>query len=98
MGADQLKVPSDQLVRGANQWQALSAGLTVTPPSPGQQFQPTAAAISAIDAAIAAATAACAARIQDTAARVISAAAGYANEDATGQAQIAGVAPSVQIA
>jgi hypothetical protein len=97
VGADQLKVPSDRLVQGANQWQTLSAGLTVAPPSPGQRFQPTAAAISAIDAAVAAATAACTARIQDTAARVISAAGGYANQDATGQAQIARVAPSGQI-
>ncbi|WP_077081852.1 hypothetical protein [Mycobacterium numidiamassiliense] len=88
-----LKVPSDQLQQAAVQWQRLSSGLTSAPPSPGQPYQPTTAAISAIDAAVGAGAAACTARIQDTAASVVSAAAGYANQDAAGQSQLGAVAP-----
>jgi hypothetical protein len=95
MGTSELKVPSDQLQQAASQWQSVSSGLTSTPPSPGQPFQPTTAAICAIDAAIGLGATACTARIQDTAASVVSAAAGYASQDATGQGELAGVAPPV---
>lgn len=95
MGTNELKVPSDQLLQAASQWQGLSAGLATRAPSPGQPFQPTTVAISAIDAAIGVGTAACMARIQDTAAKVTSAAAGYANQDTSGQGQLAAVAPPV---
>jgi hypothetical protein len=88
MGTNELKVASDQLQRTATQWQGLSAGLTSAAPSAGQPFQPTTAAISAIDAAIGVGAAACAVRIQDTAAKVSSAAGGYANQDASGQGQL----------
>ncbi|WP_090601421.1 hypothetical protein [Mycobacterium lentiflavum] len=93
MGTNELDVPSDQLQLAASQWRGLGAGLTNAAPSPGQPFQPTTAAISAIDAAIGISAAACAARIQDTAAAVASAAAGYTNQDASGQGQLAAVAP-----
>jgi hypothetical protein len=62
MGTNELKVPSDQLLQAATQWQGLSAGFTSATPSPRQPFQPTTAAISAIDAAIGAGAAACVAR------------------------------------
>lgn len=87
-----LKVPSDQLRQAASQWQGLSSGLTGAPPSPGQPFQPTTAAISAIDSAVGVGAAACVARIEDTATGVVAAAAGYASQDATGQGELAGVA------
>jgi hypothetical protein len=95
MGTNELEVPSDQLLQAATQWQGLSAGLTSAAPSPGQPFQLTTAAISAIDAATGVGGAACMARIQDTAAKVTSAAAGYANQDASGQGELAAVAPQV---
>lgn len=93
MGPNEITVPSDQLRQAAVQWQALSSGLTSAAPSPGPQYQPTTAAIGAIDAAIGVGASACAARIQDTAAGVTSAATGYANQDITGQGQLAAVAP-----
>ncbi|BBX38913.1 hypothetical protein [Mycobacterium simiae] len=95
MGTNTLAVPSDQLLQAASQWQGLSAGLATTAPSPGQSFQPTTAAISAIDAAIGVGAAACMARIQDTAAKVTSAATGYANQDTRGRGQLGAVAPPV---
>lgn len=97
MGTDELKVPSDQLLQAATQWQGISAGLTSAAPSPGQPFQPTTAAIGAIDAATGVGAAACVARIQDTAAKVTSAAAGYTNQDAGGQGQLAAVVPVVMV-
>ncbi|OBA57318.1 hypothetical protein A5647_24195 [Mycobacterium sp. 1100029.7] len=97
MGTNELKVPCDQLLQAATRWQGLSAGLATTAPSPGLPFQPTTASISAIDAATGMGAAACAARIQDTAAKVMSAAAGYGNQDASGQGQLAAVAPVVMV-
>jgi hypothetical protein len=93
MGTNELKVPSDQLRQAAVQWQGLSSGLTSAAPSPGQPFQPTTAAVGAIDAAIGVGAAAATARLQDTAAAVMSAATGYTNQDITGQGQLAAVAP-----
>jgi hypothetical protein len=91
---NELKVLSDQLQQAATQWQGLGAGFRGTAaPWPGEPFEPTTAAITAIDAAIGVGAAACTARIQDTAAKVMSAAAGYTSQDATGQNQIAAVAP-----
>ncbi|OMC14957.1 hypothetical protein [Mycobacterium sp. SP-6446] len=96
MGSGGLRVVPPELQAMAAQWQGLSAGFTNTaPPSPGQPFQPTTAAISAIDAAIGVSAAACAARIQDTAAGVAAAASGYTGQDAAGQSQLGGVAPPV---
>lgn len=93
MGSDELNVPSDQLLQAASQWRGLNAGLATTAPSPGHPFQPTTAAINAIDAAIGKDAAACMARLQDTAARVTSSAAGYTTQDAGGQIQLAAVVP-----
>ncbi|MEE6139844.1 hypothetical protein SKC41_26400 [Mycobacterium sp. 050128] len=95
MGTNELKVPSDQLLQAAAQWRGLCAGLATTAPSPGQPFQPTTAAVGTIDAGIGMGSAACAVRIQDTAAKVTSAAAGYVNQDVSGQGQLAAVAPPV---
>ena len=55
---------SKQLLQVATQWQGLRAGFTSAAPSPGQPFQPTTAAISAIAAATGVGGAACMARIQ----------------------------------
>ncbi|CQD10605.1 hypothetical protein BN000_02190 [Mycobacterium europaeum] len=84
MGSDGLQVPLDQLAAMATQWQGLGAQLTATtPPSPGQPFQPTAAAVSSIDALISAAGATLAARIQETATGMTTAGANYGTQEAT---------------
>lgn len=95
MGTSEFKVPSEQLQQAATQWLSLSGGLRGSAPSPGQPFQPTTAAISAIDAAVGVASAACMARIQDTAGKISSAAAGYTKQDASGQSELAAVSPPV---
>ncbi|ABK68253.1 hypothetical protein MAV101_18325 [Mycobacterium avium subsp. hominissuis 101] len=92
VGSDELQVVLDQLRAAAGQWQGLSAQLAeVAPPSPGQPFQATTAAVSGVNAAIAVARAAFASRIQAEAARVTSAAADYANQEATGAGEMAAV-------
>lgn len=95
MGTTELEVPSDQLQQAAAQWQGLSARFESTPTPPGQLFQPTTAAISAIDAAIGVGAAACTSRIQSTASSVVTAAFGYNNQDASGQSELAAVTPQV---
>ncbi|WP_293313936.1 hypothetical protein [Mycobacterium sp.] len=92
MGSDELQVVLDQLRAAAAQWQGLSGQLTgVAPPSPGQPFQATTAAVSGVNAAIGVAGAAFANRIQAGAAGMTSAAAVYANQEATGAGEMAAV-------
>ncbi|MCV7076976.1 hypothetical protein [Mycobacterium szulgai] len=95
MAMNELKVAADQLRQTATQWQGLSTGFGTTAPSPGQPFQPTTAAITAIDAAIGVGAAVCAVRIQATAASVAAAATGYTSQDASGRSELAGVSPPV---
>lgn len=92
MGSNGLQVVLDQLATTAGQWQGLSAQLTATtPPSPGQTFQPTTAAVSSINATIGAAAAAFATRTQETAGQVFNAAAGYGTQEAASAGEMADV-------
>ncbi|MCV7428806.1 hypothetical protein H7K34_20265 [Mycobacterium montefiorense] len=51
MGTNELKVSADQLLQAAVQWRGLTAGLSTAAPPPGQPFELTTAAISAVDTA-----------------------------------------------
>ncbi|MDM3976763.1 hypothetical protein QRB36_21590 [Mycobacterium marseillense] len=94
MGSDGLQVDLDQLRATATQWQGLGAQLTeAAPPSPGQPFQATTAAVSGVNAAVGVAATGFAGRIQATTAGMTSAGAGYANQEATGVGEMAAVAP-----
>lgn len=84
MGSDGLQVALDELGATATQWQTLSAQLTgLVPPSPGQPFQPTTAALNSVNAAIGTAAASLVARTQATAGGVVDAAGGYSSQEAT---------------
>jgi hypothetical protein len=92
VGSDELQVVLDQLKATAVHWQGLSAQLTgAAPPSSGQLFQATTAAVSGVNATIGVAAAAFASRIQATAAGMTSAVAGYAKQEATGAGEMAAV-------
>lgn len=87
-----LQVALDQVAATAGQWRGLSAQFTATaPPSPGQPFQPTTAAVSGIDALVSAAGSALAARIQQTATGVSTAVAHYSDQEATNAVNMSGV-------
>lgn len=93
MGSDGLQVVLDQLGAMAGRWQGLGAQLTATtPPSPGQPFQPTTAAVSTIYAMMSNDAAAFAARTQETAGQVTNAAAGYGSREATSAGEMADIA------
>jgi hypothetical protein len=63
-------------------WQGLSGHLTeAAPPSPGQTFQPTTAAVSEVNGAIRAAAVAFVSRIQATADGMATAAGGYTHQE-----------------
>ncbi len=91
---------ANDVLRGAvaaAQWQGLTGQLTAgAPPSPGRPFQATSAALSDAYAAVGAAAAALAARAQATAGAVTQAAAWYANQEATGAADMAAVTQNVK--
>ncbi|WP_322860101.1 hypothetical protein U8D42_12805 [Mycobacterium europaeum] len=92
MGSDGLQVVLDQLAATAGQWQGLGAQLiATTPPSPGQPFQPTAAAVSSINAMISTDAAAFASRTQETAGQVTNAAGGYGSQEAKSAGEMANV-------
>lgn len=82
MGQDPLQVVPAELTATAGQWQALSSQLIGAPPTPGQPFQATTAAVNAVNAAISAAATAFMARTQETAAGVTTAAGGYSGQEA----------------
>jgi hypothetical protein len=83
MGQEALQVVPAELEATAGQWQALSAQLVGSPPSPGPPFQPTTAGVNAVNAAISVAAAAFIARTQETAGEVTVAAGGYITQEAT---------------
>lgn len=92
VGSDGLQVVPGQLAAMADRWQRLGAELTTTtPPSPGQPFQATTAAVSSINAMVSADGAAFASRSQDTAGGVTNAAAGYDSQEAISAHEMAGV-------
>jgi hypothetical protein len=92
MGSNELHVVLDQLRVTASQWHGLGAELAgAAPPSPGQPFQPTTAAVNGVNAAVRVAAAVLTARTQATAAGVAVAAAGYGNQEAAGAGEMAAV-------
>ncbi|KZS85294.1 hypothetical protein B4U45_14725 [Mycobacterium persicum] len=93
MGSDELQVVLGQLGVTASQSQGLGAQLAAgtTPPSPGQPFQATTAAVRGINAAIGGAAAEFGTRTQATGAAVTAAAAGYAHQETTAAAEMAAV-------
>jgi hypothetical protein len=66
-------------------------------PAPGPPFQPTTAAVNAINAAIDATAAALVAQTQATAAGVTTAAGGYVSQEATAQGEMAAVTAATQV-
>lgn len=97
MGSDGLQVVLDQLATTAGQWQGLGAQLIApTPPSAGQPFQSTTAAVSSINGMIGAAAAAFATRTKETADQVTNAAGGYGTQEATAAGEMADV-PKVTV-
>ncbi|ORA93586.1 hypothetical protein BST31_11130 [Mycobacterium marseillense] len=93
MASNGLRVALDELVATATQWRGLSAQLTgQAPPSPGQPFQPTRAAVNGVNAAIGVAAAALVARTRSTAGGATSAAAGYGRQEATSAGELTSVA------
>lgn len=92
MGSNDLQVVLDQLGVAAGQWRGLSTHLAAAvPPAAGRPFQPTTAAVSGINAAIGGNAAVFVGRIEATTAGVTSAAAGYANQEATNAVAMAAV-------
>jgi hypothetical protein len=91
VGSDGLQVVPGELGATAGQWQALSSQLVGAPPSSGPPFQPTTAAVNAVNAAIGVAAAAFEARTQETVAGVTTAAGGYTSQEATSAAAMSDV-------
>ncbi|OSC38478.1 hypothetical protein [Mycobacterium decipiens] len=84
MQPGQLQIDVDQLAATAGQWGVGSADLYgLEPPSPGQPFQPTTAAVSGAHVAVDLAAAALIARAQATTASVADGAARYVSNEAT---------------
>lgn len=92
MGQDVLQVVPAELVATAGQWEALTSQLVGAPPSPGQPFQATTAAVNAVNAAIGVTAAGFTARTQETVGGVTTAAGGYTAQEATSAADIAAIA------
>ncbi|OBI37184.1 hypothetical protein A5709_15240 [Mycobacterium sp. E1386] len=83
MGQDALQVIPAELEATAGQWEGLTSQLAGAPPSPGQPFQATTAAVNAVNAAIGVTAAAFTARTQETVGGVTTAAGGYITQEAT---------------
>lgn len=94
MGSGELQVVPDELGSMAGQWEALGARLgEAAPPSAGQPFQPTTAAVNGVNAAIGVAAAAFTTRTRATAADVSAARAGYTDREAAAAGEMAAVTP-----
>lgn len=92
MESGELRIDVTQLKAAASQWRELSTRLSVlAPPSPGQPFQPTTAAVGGAHAAVGLAAAVLTARTQATTGAVVAGAAGYVNNEATAAAEMAAV-------
>ena len=91
MGPGTLQVATDQLGATTSQWEALSSQLVGAPPTPGQPFQATTAAVNAINAAIGVAAAELTTRTQSTAAGVTTAAGDYTTQEATAAGQMSNI-------
>ncbi|WP_084023560.1 hypothetical protein [Mycobacterium avium] len=86
MGQDALQVVPAELVTTAGQWEGLTSQLVGVPPSLGQPFQATTAAVNAVNAEIGVAAASFVARTQETAGAVTSATGQYISQEATSAA------------
>ncbi|OMC17182.1 hypothetical protein [Mycobacterium sp. SP-6446] len=91
MGQDALQVVPAELEATAGQWEALTSELVGAPPSPGQPFQATTAAVNGVNAAIGVAAAAFTARTQATVGGVTAAVGGYTSQEAASAAEMSGV-------
>lgn len=92
MGQGSMQVLPPELVATAGQWEALTSQLAGAPPSPGQPFQATTAAVNAVNAAIGVTAAAFTARTQETVGGVTTAADGYTAQEATSAADMSNIA------
>jgi hypothetical protein len=88
VGTNDLQVLPPELLAAAAQWEGLSTQLVRVPPSPGQPFQPTTAAVTSVNAAIGVEAAALAARTQSTTAGVTTAAGGYVSQEAIAEGEM----------
>ncbi|MCA2303173.1 hypothetical protein JF770_06340 [Mycobacterium intracellulare] len=86
MGQDALQVVPAELAATAGQWEALTSQLVGAPPSPGQPFQATTAAMNGINAAIGVAAASFTARTQATVGGMTTATGEYLSQEATSAA------------
>lgn len=86
MGQDALQVVPAELEATAGQWEALTSQLVGAPPSPGQPFQATTAAVNGINAAIGVAAASFTARTQATVGGMTTATGEYLSQEATSAA------------
>ncbi|AGZ50646.1 hypothetical protein PJK45_29035 [Mycobacterium kansasii] len=94
MERGQLRIDVPQLEGVASQWGQRSLELAVlAPPSLGQPFQRTTAAVRGAHAAVEFAAAALLARTQATASTVQAGATGYASNEATAVAEMAAARP-----
>lgn len=91
MGHGALQVLPAELAATASQWEVLASQLVGAPPTPGQPFQATTAAVNNVNAAIGVTAASFAARTQKTVGGVTTAAGGYTAQEATSAADIAAV-------
>ncbi|WP_406816740.1 hypothetical protein [Mycobacterium sp. M23085] len=91
MAQDTLQVVPAELEATAGQWEALSSQLAGAPPSPGQPFQATTAAVNAVNAAIGVTAASFTARTQETVAGVTTAAGNYTSQEATSASEIGAI-------
>ncbi|AGZ50642.1 hypothetical protein PJK45_05215 [Mycobacterium kansasii] len=92
MEQDRLRIDVGQLEATAGQWSRRSVELAVlAPPSLGQPFQRTTAAVCGAYAAVEFAAAALLARTQATTGTVQAGAAGYASNEATAVAEMSAV-------
>ncbi|KAA1247775.1 hypothetical protein F0Q45_22270 [Mycobacterium simiae] len=92
MGPGQLRIDVSQLRATGSQWRELCTELNVLgPPSQGQPFQPTTAAVGSVHAAVGLAAAKSSARAQVTISAVEAGAAGYVGNEATAAAEMAAV-------
>lgn len=83
MGQDALQVVPAELEAAAGKWEAVSPQLVGAPPSPGQPFQATTAAVNGLNAAIGVAAAAFSGRTQATVGGMTTSASKYISQEAT---------------
>lgn len=92
MESRELQIDLQQLTATASHWRVLGIEFgALTPPSPGQPYQPTTLAIVAAHRAISRCTAAFTTRTKATAGALEASTAGYVNNESTAAADLSGV-------